>query len=417
MPTIVEAVREQVPLADDAVRDAEARAAQTGTRLETALLQAGVVSEAELERALSDCHRMPAAGAAELASVPAEVYGLLTTEQARRYGAVPFATGAQRVDVAVGGNLTLDRRDELAFVLSQRVRLFVASEPRLEEALHRYFGLPLSAATANLLDRLDRGGGRLTPSRPEDDGEPILGAVLLEASSEESAAAPERPAADDVDAARLRRRKLSPESEPEPRRKIQLTEAERRALSDDATASPSPAPAAPRSEAVPADLADLDHQLRDGDSPTAVCNAFLDRLANDFPTAVLLRPEGELLRGWLGRAAGSDLPWREVMTGPELAAEWRRAVADSDWAEIELGTSAVASGITGVLEAERGAPAVLAPIRVRDQLVCLAVGAGATVDSRRAALIRQAAILTGLALERWILRRRGRSTAPSSEDA
>ncbi len=394
MTSIVDSLLKQISLSDETLGAAERRAAQMGVRLETSLLDAGDVSEGQLELALADYHRMPAARAVDLADIAEAAYGLLTAEQAARYRAVPFATGRGRVDIAVGATLDPTRLDELAFVLSQRVRIFIATEPRLAQALARYYGRSLPAHLINLVDRLDR---RPKPAEP--------GAASRVTEPVGTASSPA--AGDSIRKSRDTqsfRRAVRPPAEPDPPRKIELSDEERTAIFGGVAPPATRAHPPESAERVPENLVELDSRLRESESPTAVCEAFLDHFASDFPSSLVLRPEGDLFRGWLARGASiEETPLREIMTGPGLAREWREAITDTDWSESTLGASAAASGVSKILGAGDGASAALAAVRVRDRLVCIALGTGASVDSRRMAVQRHAALLTGMALERWIL--------------
>ncbi len=127
-----------------------------GGRLGTCLLEMDVLREELLTRALSEQLGLPAASVEDLHGIPEEVISILPAKIARRCKAVPFRLAGNRVDVAMLDPRNLAHHDEIAFASSRRVRVHVASELRIHEALDKYFDEELTSRFAMLVDRLNR---------------------------------------------------------------------------------------------------------------------------------------------------------------------------------------------------------------------------------------------------------------------
>jgi hypothetical protein len=388
---------------------AAVRRQEMGNRLETTVLELGLLSETELVPALAAHYGLPAATLEDLREIPDSIQNLLSPEQAASYRAVPFAAGPGRADVATAGDLDLEKADELAFLLGRRVRLFVINEVRIAQALHKYYQQPQAARLLNLADRLDRGLGRSmdladsaakTTAGPGSQPAPAasagaLGELLARRRGLESS------------------RRVTPPKPREVLQTISLSDDERQAI----FGSTEPEGVEEDAEIqVPAsDLAKLSHDLQEANSPTAVGEAFLQYLESFFLNTILLRPEGELFRGWLARGPEVDrAELRGLMTGPGLAAEWRQILAEEDAVPTALGASAEAGGFGPQLGLEAGGSIVLVPVRVQERVVSLAVGSpkqelGGNVKE----LLGNASLRTGLALQSWILRQKHHAAKPS----
>lgn len=390
---------------------AAVRRQEMGNCLETTVLELGLLSETELAPALAAHYGLPSATSDDLQGIPDSIQSLLSPEQAATYRAVPFAAGTGRADLATAGDLDLEKADELAFLLGRRLRLFVINEVRVAQALHKYYRRPQAARLLNVADRLDQGLGRsmdladtgLQTTAGRDAGSP-------------PAPAPAANALGDILARRNRvksQRRVTPSKPREVLQTISLSEEEREAIfgSSGATAAEDEL----QTQVPASDLARLSHALQEAGSPTAVGEAFLQYLRGFFRNAVLMRPEGELFRGWL--ASGPDVErseLRNLMTGPGLAGEWRGLLADEDAVPISLGASALASGFGSQLALEAGDPIVLVPVRVQERVVSLAVGAPKSELERNIKeLIGNASLRTGLALQSWILRQKHHAAGAS----
>ena len=127
-----------------------------GGRLGTCLLEIDAVTEDVLLKALAEHQGVPAATPDDLRGISQEVIRLVPAKVARRLLAVPFRASGSSAHIAVFEARDLAALDELAFVSGRRVRICVATEVRLLEALEKYYGEEVPPRIGKLLDRLNR---------------------------------------------------------------------------------------------------------------------------------------------------------------------------------------------------------------------------------------------------------------------
>jgi hypothetical protein len=402
MASLEEALLRGTKLTRADLARAAGRRAEMGGHLETALLELGLTNERELAPILAGHYGLPAATADDLRDIPDGVRRLLSRDQAGSYQAVPFAAAPGRVDLAVTAALDIERGDELAFLLGRRVRLFVVNEVRMAQALQRLYGLNQPARLLNLADRLERGLGPSRDLASEPAHSPVLpaGPAGTFGAFGAGAGSP-RPAATE------HHRRVTPTKPREELRTITLSEDERRAIFG-APAEPLATPAQTQPRAASSDLARLSSELQAAASPTAVGDAFLAYIGPLFGVSLLLRPEGELFRGWLGHGTSFDRDrLRQLITGPGLAGEWRNELRDVDSLRWPVGPSAAAIDLHEALGIEVGGSALLIPVRVQGRIVCLAICASS--DKPKASekeRLANAILRVGLALQSWILRQK-----------
>jgi len=414
MNSLEQTLLDRTALSTEDLARAESRRSEMGGRLETALLELGLITESELAPALANHYGLPAATAKDLENIPESVQALLSREQAGTYGSVPFAAAPGRVDIAVSGALDLEQADELAFLLGRRVRFYVLNEVRMAQALQRQYEQPQSPRLLNLADRVARGLG------PSQDlaNEPAMPAALspvVPTIERRSGTGGEFGGVERRSSSTLSTgaRRLTPTKPREERRTVALSEEERTAIFG---ATPEPESAPPENIREPAsDLARLSNSLQAATSPTGVGEAFLAFLGSFFDTVLLLRPEGELFRGWLARdstIARDQL--RQLTTGPGLARDWLELVNESQPVLTQLGPPAAAIGLDNALDVEIESPFWLIPVHVQERVVCLAAsGPGRPLERNEEELLANARLRTGLALQSWILRRKTPPDIPS----
>src|ERR1700681_2004107 len=148
-----------------------------GGRLGTCLLEMDALSEELLLKGLAEQHGVPAAGADDLRGVPDEVLGLIPDKLARRLRCIPFRVESSRLDLAVTDPRSLSAQDEIAFASGKRVRVFIAPEIRIFEALEKYYGDECPSRFVNVLDRLKR--ARFLWDKPGPAPQPELTQPLL----------------------------------------------------------------------------------------------------------------------------------------------------------------------------------------------------------------------------------------------
>ena len=400
MPSIEQTLLGATQVSPADIARAKSRRQEMGGSLETALLELGLISEADLAPALSAHYGLPAVSADDLRDIPELTRALLSQQQAGAYQAVPFAAATGRVDLAVSSSPGVEQIDELAFLLGRRVRLFIVNDVRVAQGLNRAYRLSQPARLLNLADRLDRGLGLSSDLASDPLPEPPPSVLAGTFGTQTAAAASSRSTSFS--------RRPTPNKPRETLKTISLSDQERLAI----FGSPEPSPPQPEESAVQlpvSDLARLSNRLQAATSPTAVGEAFLDYFERFARVALLLRPEGELFRGWMAR--GTTMPrgeLRAIMTGPGLAGEWRQLLDEHDLLDVEIGASAVACGVVEPLALVAGDIATLVPIRVQGRIVCLAVITLAReLEHNEKELIANASLRTGLALQSWILRQKG----------
>lgn len=140
-----------------------------GGRLGTCLLEMDALREEVLLKGLAEQHGVPAVGLDDLRGIPEEVLNLISDKLARRLRAVPFRVDLGRLDVALMDPRNLSAQDEIAFASGKRVKVYVAHEIRILEALDKHYGEECPSRVSMLLDRLNR--ARFLWDRPAEPGE------------------------------------------------------------------------------------------------------------------------------------------------------------------------------------------------------------------------------------------------------
>jgi hypothetical protein len=127
-----------------------------GGRLGTCLLEMDAITEDLLLKGLSEHLGVPAAGVDDLRGIPDEVRQLLPEKLARRCRAIPFRVDGGRLDVALLDPRNLSAQDEIAFASGKRVKVHVAHELRILEALGKAYGEECPSRYALVIERLNR---------------------------------------------------------------------------------------------------------------------------------------------------------------------------------------------------------------------------------------------------------------------
>ena len=127
-----------------------------GGRIGTCLLEMDAITEELLLKGLSEQLGVPSAAADDLRGVQDEVLGLIPEKLARRCRAVPFRVEGGRLDLALMDPRNLSAQDEIAFASGKRVKVYVAEELRVLEALDKYYHEECPSRFGMVLDRLNR---------------------------------------------------------------------------------------------------------------------------------------------------------------------------------------------------------------------------------------------------------------------
>ncbi|HEX3555540.1 MAG TPA: hypothetical protein VIA62_20140 [Thermoanaerobaculia bacterium] len=149
-----------------------------GGRLGTCLLEMDALTEELLLKGLAEQHGVPAAGADDLRGIPDEVLELIPDKLARRLRSVPFRVESSRLDLAVTDPRNLSAQDEIAFASGKRVKVFVAPEIRILEALEKYYGEECPSRFGMVLDRLNRARFLWEKDKPAAAPQPELSQPL-----------------------------------------------------------------------------------------------------------------------------------------------------------------------------------------------------------------------------------------------
>ena len=127
-----------------------------GGRLGTCLIEIDALSEDYLLKGLSEQLGVPAATVDDLRRIPEEVLSLLPDKIARRCRAIPFRVEGSRLDLAMIDARNLACQDEIAFATGKRVKIHVAHELRILEALEKYYREESPSRFSLLVERLNR---------------------------------------------------------------------------------------------------------------------------------------------------------------------------------------------------------------------------------------------------------------------
>jgi hypothetical protein len=147
-----------------------------GGRLGTCLLELGLLPEDRLNKAISEQLGFPSASADDQRVIADGILELIPAKLACRSKVVPFERFGNSVSVAMLDTTDLLLQDELGFVVSKRLKIHVAAELRVLEALERHYHCGVEPRFSRIWDRLNRsrflwqdeGGsapGGITPGR------------------------------------------------------------------------------------------------------------------------------------------------------------------------------------------------------------------------------------------------------------
>jgi len=167
-------------LRPDGLRRAVAIYKDTQSRLDTVILDIGLMAESTLLDALGRFHKTRTVSRAEFSAAEAAAR-MVSPRVALRMQVVPFRVEGKTLSVAAldPGDLLVE--DELALITGCMVATYVTLEMRLYEALNRLYGIPLSAQYTSLITRFD-GEGAATRSPAA-----VMPPVRMSMSEKESA--------------------------------------------------------------------------------------------------------------------------------------------------------------------------------------------------------------------------------------
>lgn len=283
-----------------------------GGRIGTCLLEMDALPEDLVMKALAEQTGSPAATVENLRNIPEEIHTLLPARVARRCRAVPFQIVGNQISIALLDVRNLQIQDELAFVTNKRLKVFVANEARIYEALEKYYGEECPQRFSHLIDRMNR--ARYLWDRPEE-GRALTSTNQSNRMASEAAAAPKTITGTSSVASFTQAPKVAETAAPgavaevavvaaatepaeappvsrSPTLSIPLAPEERAAL----RGVPAPAPAlTPR---------DVETQLLNPRDRDDVGKTLLSYLSQDFSRVLLFKAVKNNVVGWMGQGAG-----------------------------------------------------------------------------------------------------------------
>ncbi len=143
---------------------------ETGERLGHLLVVLELISEQDLIGLLSTHFGVPAANV-EAAKIPPEILILVPQDMARRYLVMPLAADSQSVSLAMVDPTDVVAIDDIEFATGRRVEPLVASERAITEAMGRCYGDEQEAKMRQMMEDIEaeiRGPGELHIVEEED---------------------------------------------------------------------------------------------------------------------------------------------------------------------------------------------------------------------------------------------------------
>ena len=394
-----------------------------GGRLGTCLLEMDAIREELLLKGLAEQHGVSAVGIDDLRGVPEEVIGLISDKLARRLRAVPFRVEVGRLDVALMDPRNLSAQDEIAFASGKRVKVYVANEIRVLEALERYYGEECPSRFNMVLDRLNR--ARFLWQRSAEAAEPEPAAPGLDHPfatppkiklppplpelARPAAAAPavaSRPVAPPAPAPAAAPAAEAAPARPGPARTmtVALTPQERAELGAFAWIEPA---SADRSLPTPANLGEVEAALARARDLEEVGQVLLGFLGRDHRRAALFQVSRDRVSGWQVHGTGVD---RDAFAAfsigfdqPSLFLNLRQGSG------LYLGPLPPMSAHRQLARTWGGdlpRDCVLLPVRIKDRLVMALYADGATKGPVELPQMQRLMALATAAVERCILQRK-----------
>ena len=387
-----------------------------GGRLGTCLLEMDALGEDLLLKGLSEHLGVPAAAVEDLRGVAEEVLGLIPDRLARRLRAVPFRVEVGRLDLALMDPRNLSAQDEIAFASGKRVKVYVASEVRIFEALEKYYGEECPSRIGVILDRLNRArflwdkkgesaeavpspapSGSLfaTPTPPRiklPPPLPELPPVAARSASAPAAAVAEAPSPL-ATAPVAARRPMT----------VALTPEERAELGAPSWVEP----AADRPSPAPATLDELEAALARTKNLDEVGEILLGFLARDHRRAALFQVSRDRISGWKVEGAGvSREAFAAFAVGFDQPSLFLNLRQGSGLYLGPLPPMPAHRQLARTWGGDLPRDCIMLPVRIKDRLVMVIYADGAARGPIELPQIQRLLALATAAVERCILRRK-----------
>jgi hypothetical protein len=143
-----------------------------GTRLGAILLKWDLLAEKDLLEALSRYHRCPAADRETLAAADKKAVALLSSEQANRLDAMPYAFEDKAVRVAFADPSNLNAVDEVKAITGRKILPSVTSQVRLAQAQQRFYARAVALDLWSVVQKLEHRRVKVPPPVSDVSPEP-----------------------------------------------------------------------------------------------------------------------------------------------------------------------------------------------------------------------------------------------------
>lgn len=421
-------VREEL-IRKETLRQARQVQGALGSRLDTALLDMGLVREPALLTALGRFHSTRTVSGIELAAVTPEVARVIPARVATRFGVVPFRLDGKKLWVAglTPGDLMVE--DEISMLTGCMVSGFAALEVRIYEALSRLYGFHRSVQITSLTKRLngearDASGAVPAVSRsepgpapppasraPARESAPTVAAVLrrrptvdvteLEISDEDLELFPSlRDGADD----------LAPADRPEP-----LTETIPEPLETPAPLEepgpPTAAVAAAAAADTPGDpeehLARVSSALVNAEMREEIADAVLAFCAPYLKRRMMLSVRDDSVLGWRGEGEDVEPEIVRAITIPlSEPSVFANLIKGQEFWLAPLPPMPRNTELVFGLGGREPRECVILPIRIRSKIMCFLYGDNADEAVRGVPVdeLKRLAVKAGLAFQVYLLK-------------
>lgn len=291
-------------------------ASMTGERVDTTILDFGLVSETELLRRLGEFSRSHTCSAQELDLAGTETAALISPRVAKRFGVVPFRREGQTLDVAALDPEDFLIQDELRVLTGCMIRSHAVMEIRLRAAIARFYGAEMPVRQEALIHRLSHLTKAEKPAlrrKRKQAGEGQTESHISTSASPDEAKAAETAA---VSGTPLRKRSIPSEleiSEEDLKLFPSLLVGEEGGAGEERIPTPPPLPAA--GDIPSEDDGDLDIEIRLARAAELLQNAEMRDDIGDalfyfsrlyFARRMLLSIRKDVIVGWRGEGEGVD---------------------------------------------------------------------------------------------------------------
>jgi hypothetical protein len=387
-----------------------------GGRLGTCLLEMDALSEDLLLKGLSEQLGVPAVTMDDLRGIPEEVLHLIPERLARRLRAVPFRLELGRLDMAVIDPRNLSIQDEIAFASGKRVKVYVANEIRLFEALERYYGEEIPSRLNVILDRLNR--ARFLWDRSAEDvetrneaamaGGPFMTPPTIRLPPPlPELVAPPPPAASAVSVLPAPSNAATPPAAVPARTAPPVTSAPVPQARRPMSVALTPEERAELGAPAPADLDEVEKVLSAAKSLDAVGEILLAFLRRDHRRAALFQVSRDRVQGWKAQGAGMDLEaFAAFAIGFDQPSLFLNLRQSSGLYLGPLPPMPAHRQLARTWGGDLPRDCMMLPVRIKDRLVMVIYADGVTRGPVELPQIQRLISLATAAVERCILQRK-----------